>query len=145
MEDRINNDGAEKGGFELLCFCEIVGSFAARLRESEIGARRYRPGCLEHRDDFRHEPCLRGRDRIRVRRRPVQHILQQEGLLGSGRHALAVDRVEPTERIGDWQHTAGQARQSFEMLPGAHREAMVAHAVRRMSVTERVVHSRRDQ
>src|SRR6516162_928877 len=77
----------------------------------------------------------------------VLHLLKPQSVLRDPEivHALAVDRVEPAERIGDWQHAAGQARQSFEMLPGADRETIVTNAVRRVSVTDRVVHSRRDQ
>ena len=57
---------------------------AARLWESEVGARRHDLGRLEHRGYLSYEPRLHGRDRIRVRHRPVQYILQQAGLLGSG-------------------------------------------------------------
>src|SRR6516225_6144243 len=107
--------------------------------ESEVGARRHSPRRLEDRGDFGHEPCLQGRDGIRVLRRSVQHILQQEGLLSGGRHTLAMDRVEAAERVSDRQHAAGQMRQPFEMLPGADREAIVANASRRLGVTGRVV------
>jgi len=121
MNDWIGDGGAEKGSLELSRFREIGGPFATRLRESEIGARRHGPGRLKHRGDFGHKPRLQCRDGIRIRLRSVQHVLQQAGLLCGGRHALSVDRVEAAERIGDGQNAAGQPRQPFEMLPGAHR------------------------
>ena len=52
MDDRIGDGGAEQGGLELPRFSEIVGPFAARLWESEVGARRHDPGRLEHRGDL---------------------------------------------------------------------------------------------
>jgi hypothetical protein len=39
MDDRIDDGGTEEGGLELARFREIVGPFAARLRESKVGAR----------------------------------------------------------------------------------------------------------
>ena len=81
MDERIGDNGAEKGRFELLSLLEILGPFAARPRESEVGARGHCPGCLEHRGDLCHEPHLRRRDRIRFRSRPTQHVMQETSLL----------------------------------------------------------------
>ena len=135
MNDRIGDSGTEEGSLELSRFRKIVRPFPARLGESEVGARRHDPGSLEHRGSFHHEPRLHVRDRIRLISRSVQHILQQAGLLCRGRHALAVNRVETAERVGDRQYAAGQARLSFEMPPCAHTEAIVANALRRLSKT----------
>jgi chemotaxis response regulator CheB len=80
-----------------------------------------------------------------VRRRPVQHIVQQEGLLCGGRHALAVDRVEAAERVGDRQHASGQPRQPLEVLPGAHRETIVTNALRPTAAGKRLPNTRRQR
>ena len=82
MDSRISDSGAKKGRFELLSFLEFLRPFAARRGKSEIGTRGHIPGRLEDRCDFRHEPRLQCRDRIRFRSRPVRHILEQASLLG---------------------------------------------------------------
>jgi hypothetical protein len=58
---------------------------------------------LEYRGNLCHEPRLQRRKRIRFGKRPARYILQQASVLGGYRHALAVDWIEPAERIRDWQ------------------------------------------
>jgi hypothetical protein len=55
-------------------------------------------------------PRLQCSDPVRFRSRAARHILQQASLLGGDRHSMAMDRVEPTERIGDRQHATRPAR-----------------------------------
>jgi len=95
MHDRVDEDRAEECGFKLLRFLELFWPAASRTRKGEVGAGGHAPGCLEHRGNLRHEPCLQRHDRIRFRGGPARYILQQARLLGSDRHALAVDWIEP--------------------------------------------------
>jgi hypothetical protein len=128
MDDRIVNSGTEKGGLELLPLLEVLRPIAARLGKSKIGVRGHAPGRLEHRVDLGHETGLRRRKRIRFCRHLSQHSLQQSGLLGRGRHALTVDRIEPAKRISDRQHPAGQAGKPLEVPPIAGGKAVVPDA-----------------
>src|SRR6266403_5616816 len=145
MDDRIGDNGTEKSGLELSTFLEVLRPFAARLWKSKVGACGQAPGRLKHRFDPGHETGLSRRNRIRFGSGLSQHSLQQSGLLGSGRHALTVDRVEPAERIGDRQHPAREATQAFEMLPNARGKAVVPDAFQRPSVTQRTEYCWRDQ
>ena len=142
MDDGIGDSSPKKGRFELLRFLEFLRPLAARCGKSEVGTRGHIPGRLEHRWDFCHEPRLQCRDRIRFRSRPARHILEQASLLGSGRHALAMDRIEPAERIGHWQHATRQTRQPFKVLPNARGKAIVAYPIGWRGVTKRVVYCR---
>jgi len=65
---------------------------------------------------------------------------------GKAKSALvAMDWVEPAERVGDRQHAARQTRQPFEVLPGARGKAVVPNAVGRTGAAQRVVYRCRGQ
>src|ERR1700704_665323 len=59
MDDRIDDNGAEKSGRELSTFLEVLRPFPARLGKSEVSASRHAPGRLEHRFDLSHQTGLR--------------------------------------------------------------------------------------
>src|SRR5262245_56806168 len=145
MHDAIGDNGAETSGFELSSLLEVFRTLAARPGKCEVSARGHAPRRLKHRFNSGHETGLCRRKRIGFVSRLSQHGQQQSGLLGSGRHALTVNRVEPAKRIADRQHAAGQSRQTFEMPPKSSRKAVVSDAFQRRRMTERTTYCGRDQ
>ena len=84
MHYGIFNSGSKKRGLELSCLFEVIRPMAPACRKSKVIVCRYGPGRFEHSSDFGHETSLHCRKRIWFASCPIQHSLQQPGLLGRG-------------------------------------------------------------